>query len=335
MKHKKLKSMFCLSFLLMNIFALPLQVAAAEGTLKKEAVIVVEEREEYSEVAENTFPETIKENGKTYTRNALDYTLGEMEYLDKREKTVELTDEPKGTMTEDGVTYDLVASESTERIVGVTSQAVTAYEDYDHAISYGDVPATKTVRAINELTGEPEAVVCTLSGIVPMGWETVNNQMTVTFHDYDASFYEWNGWILERNDMTPPLAGLESELLASVGAAEGSTITGYSWAGEPYVVDGVTYRDATATVQQRVQMYRANYTGTLDQEQMETVYHATYSAVDTTGNFIRTVNVSAEYVQETSYVPYVMAGIGIVILAALIVAILFFLKRKKERKVGE
>ena len=105
---------------------------------------------------------------------------------------------------------------------------------------------------------------------------------TITFQEYDASVYEWNGNLLPRNDEVPPLAGYESQLLESVGAAEGSQVTGLSWVGEPYEAEGVLYRDAVATVQQVVTLYRADYHGQIHEaEQKGVVYRNTMSTGST------------------------------------------------------
>ena len=157
-------------------------------------------------------------------------------------------------------------------------QTVTAYDDYDYVIAESDVPATKTVTETNRITGEPEEVICNLTGIHPAGMVMANNTMTVTFTNYDAAYYEWNGNYIPRNDEIPPLSGYEAQLLENAGAAAGSIITGYSWNGDAYLVNGVLCRDAIANVQQPVQMYRAEYSGVI-QIPKETVYKAIYETL--------------------------------------------------------
>ena len=138
-------------------------------------------------------------------------------------------------------------------------QTVTAYDDYDYAVTEDDIPATKTVTETNQITGEQEEVICSFTGIHPVRIVMVNNAMTITFENYDAAYYEWNGNYIPRNDDIPQLAGYEDQLLASAGAAEGSVITGISWSGEPYEADGRLCRDAPQQWEQQIQVYRANY----------------------------------------------------------------------------
>ena len=130
-----------------------------------------------------------------------------------------------------------------------------------------------------------------------------------------------------------PLAGYESQLLESVGAAEGSQITGLSWAGEPYEAEGVLYRDAVATVQQVVTLYRADYNGQIHEaEQKGVVYRNTYEAPDPQGEIQYTVKATAEYTQLSDpRIAYLLTGAGIAIFIGAVVLILILLSRKKQK----
>ena len=155
--------------------------------------------------------------------------------------------------------------------------------------------------------------------------------MTITFSNYDAAYYEWNGNYIAHNDQMPPIAGYEVQLLAQAGVDDGEIIDCY-YTGDPYTVDGVVYRDAAATVRQRVQVYRANYTGTITTPtETETVYKAVYSTPDLEGDVELTVRASADYVA-VSILPYIFAGAGILVVAALIIIILIILSKKKKEQ---
>ncbi len=210
-------------------------------------------------------------------------------------------------------------------------QTVTAYDDYDYVIAESDVPATKTVTETNRITGEPEEVICNLTGIHPAGMVMANNTMTVTFTNYDAAYYEWNGNYIPRNDEIPPLSGYEAQLLENAGAAAGSIITGYSWNGDAYLVNGVLCRDAIANVQQPVQMYRAEYSGVI-QIPKETVYKAIYETEDVDGAKEYTVKATAVYAEKKTVLPYILTGAGILILIGAVIAILMMLSKKEERR---
>lgn len=331
MKRTHLKcTALTLSFLLM----IPLQVSAAGMNLTKEITLLASSEEETEKQAEEKFEQYIEEDGKKYELADVEYELIKTEYLDKKEKTVELKEEPMKTMIEDGVEYTLKSSEKSEKVIEESAeQTVTAYDDYDHVVTAEDVPVAKTVTAVNKITGEEEQVICNFTGISTAGTTIVENTMTITFSNYDAAYYEWNGNYIPKNDAVPPLAGYENSLLESVGAAEGSTVSEYHWSSDPYTVDGVVYRDAAATVQQQVQMYRANYVGQIA-PQKDTVYKAVYEMPDTEGNKEFTIKAIATYSKvEKSYVPYVIAaGVGLALIAGLVTFILIILAKKKKQK---
>lgn len=333
MKNKYLKKGLVFSLLL--AFVLPLQVTAAGEPLIKEMTIKAASEAEYKELAEAEFAQQITENGKDYTLDHIDYEITDTQYLDKKEKVIDVTGEPEQTLTEQGVVYTLENAEKQEQDEA-EPQIVTAYDDYDHPVSESDVPGTKDVTATNSETGEEETVTCSLTGIEPAGITTVDTVMTITFSNYDASYYSWNGTYIARNDQTPPLAGYEDELLAYCNAEAGSEITGYYWAGEPYTSNGVLCRDAAANVRQNVRMYRANYQGEIATPEQEPVYAATYTAPDPDGAVQLTVTATATYIQESSVLPYyIAAGAGILVLIILIVGILIILSKKKKEKAKE
>lgn len=333
MKKRILRSTaLTLSFLLMMI---PLQVSAAGMNLTKESTFLAssEEEEELEKLAEEKFEQYIEEDGKKYELTDIEYELIETKYLNKKEKSIELKEEPQKTMKEDGVEYTLKSCDKSEKVVENEVQTVTAYDDYDYEVTAAGVPVAKTVTAVNKITGAEEQVICNFTGISTAGTTTVENTMTITFSNYDAAYYEWNGNYIPRNDAVPPLAGYEDSLLDSVGAAEGSTVSEYHWSSDPYTVDGVVYRDAVATVQQQVQMYRANYVGQIA-PQKETVYKAVYETPDTEGNKEFTIKAIATYSKvEKSYVPYVIAaGVGLALIAGLVTFILILLAKKKKQE---
>lgn len=330
MKKRRIK---CTAFALSLLLLIPLQVSAAGAELEKEITIVTSDYEGAEEQAKDKFEQTIEENGKKYELTDIEYELIETKYLDKKEKSIELKEEPQKTMKEDGVEYTLKSSERIEKATGDSVQIVTAYDDYDYAVTATDAPVAKTVTAVNKITGAEEQVICNFTGISTAGTTTVENTMTITFSNYDAAYYEWNGNYIPRNDAVPSLAGYEDSLLESVGAAEGSTVSEYHWSSDPYTVDGVVYRDAVATVQQQVQMYRANYVGQIA-PQKETVYKAVYETPDTEGNKEFTVKAIATYSKVESQLPYIIAGIGLFLLLILIVMIVYVIsKKKKENSV--
>lgn len=317
---------------IVSMALLPQQVSAAGESLTKELVITAANEADYKNQAEKAFAMEIEEDGQKYERTEIRYEVTDTKYLDKKEKVVETTD-PAETIKENGMEYTLVKFEEPKEI----EQTVTAYDDYDHVVTAADVPSTKDTVVTDEATGEQETVTCSLTGVAPAGTTTIDNVMTITFSNYDAAYYAYNGNYIAHNDQTPPIAGYEDQLLTQAGAAAGSVITGCTWNGEPYSVDGVTYRDAVANVRQPVQMYRANYEGTMLVQDTDATGQAYYSGPDPDGDVELTVTATAVYtlLQTTSYVPYILAGAGILILVALIIILLMTAaKKRKESELG-
>lgn len=327
MKNKHLQKGLIFSFLLTFMLSSPLQVIAAEEAITKELTITAQSEQDYKKQAEEAFALEITENGQKYKRTEIRYEITEIEYLDKKEKVVE-TAVPAETIMEGDLEYTLVSFKEPEKI----EQTVTAYDDYDHPITVADVPATKDTTVTDEATGEQKTVTCSLTGVSPAGTMTVDNVMTITFSNYDAAYYDYNGSYIARDDQTPPIAGYEDQLLAQAGASSGSVITGCSWSGQPYSVDGVMYRDAVANVRQPVQMYRANYEGTIMTQDPEATGTATYSGPDLDGRVELIVNAMASYIPITSYMPYIVTAAGIFLLLLLIVLIIYLFTKKKKGK---
>lgn len=327
MKRNRRIAVLCLASML-SVIVLPQQISAAGGNLTKELTITASSEKDYKEQAEEAFALELEQDGMKYERTEIRYEVIDTKYLDKKEKVIEAAN-PAETITEGGVEYILVEFKAPAEI----EQRVSAYDDYDHPVTAADVPATKDTTVTDEATGEQKTVTCSLTGVSPAGTATVDNVMTLTFGNYDAAYYEWNGSYLPHNDQTPPIEGYEDQLLAQAGAAAGSAITNCSWSGQPYSVDGVMYRDAVANVRQPVQMYRANYEGLLTTQDPDAPGIATYSGDDPDGRVELTVTATATYLPiQISYAPYILAGAGILVLVALVVIILMTAAKKKNKK---
>lgn len=325
-RQNRILAALCLCSVVMSV--LPQQVSAAGEPLTKELEIMASSEQEYKELAESAFDLEIEEDGQKYERAEIRYEVTNTNYLDKKEKVIETAD-PAETVTEDGVEYTLVKFEEPKEI----EQTVTAYDDYDHVVTAADVPATKDTTVTDEATGEQKTVTCSLTGVSPAGTTTVENMMTLTFGNYDAAYYEWNGSYLPHNDQTPPIVGYEDQLLSQAGAPSGSVITSCAWSGQPYSVDGVMYRDAVANVRQPVQMYRANYEGTVLVQDPDAAGQATYSAPDSDGRVELTVTATAVY--EKADVPiynYIVTAIIVIGILALIFFLLYLIAKRKQKK---
>ena len=333
------KRRFLFSFLLMFTLAtaIPQQVSAAEvETLTRQQEFTADSKD-FEGCAQ--FEKDIISEGKQYELKDITYKVLKTDYLDKKEKMVEGESSLKETITENGLVYRLVESEKEEKVLSPERvQAVAAYDDYDYAVTAETVPGTKSVTVTDEATGESVEVACSFVGITIVGSTAVTEDMTITFENYDAAYYEYNGSFIPKNDDVPALAGYEGQLLAGVGAPEGSTITNIEWAGEPYhSEDGLYCRDAVATVQQPTQVYRAAYQGAIiSPEKKVAVYKGTYEAPDKEGRVKYKVQATAFYeAQEKTSIPHMLTGVGIMLLLGASVCVLMILAKKKRKKEEE
>lgn len=352
---KSTKSKMIFSFLLMMCtLANSLNVAAKEKeySIKKENVFVSDSKEDRTNDKKSSFPEVIIEEDKQYVLQDISYEVLKEKLLTKVTKEVEsdvIRGEseyvPQQSITEGEIEYKLLKTETEEQVMTeAQAQSVTGYTDYDYNVDSKDVPQTKSIMAVNKVTGQSENVICNLTGVAVNGNDLVTKQMSVTFYEYDSMYFLIGDELVEKNDSSPPLQGHESELLQMVGAEPESKITNMYWAGEPYTTDdGTNCRDAIAEVQQIVNLYRASYSGAmLIPEVTGTKYKSTYEGFDPEGEKEYEIKATATYQlqppaqEKKNMLPvYIGAGIGILILISAVVGILMILAKNKKKQEEE
>lgn len=342
-------------FLVLSVFVsantLSLQAASQSGkTIKKEIQFSSDRPEE---IEATKFEETISENGKTYRLKDIQQEIVDKTPV-KAEKEVEKTVDseaitqgetfnPKETITEEDVTYTLDRIEEKERkTTGGQTQKVTGYTDYDHAVGKTDVPSTKKVTVKDNQTGENKTVTCSLTDVTPLSnqaWE--DTHIDITFISYDSNIFRWNDVTVNKSD-SAPLSGYETQLLQSVGADTSNyRVNRTYWVGEAYTNrDGVLCRNARADVQRKVQYYRANYVGEIKHpEEVSTVYTAFYKGTqftESTEDYVYVIKATATYEQEdNNTMKYVVATVGTLLFLALVVWILFILRKRRNKEKEE
>lgn len=96
----------------------------------------------------------------------------------------------------------------------------------------------------------------------------------------------------------------------------------------------VTCRNARADIEQYVNYYRANYEKRLDKNEVR--YVAAYRAeqtVESQTSFIYERAATAKYEKDDNkIVKYIMAGAGILIFVAIVIAILYVIAKKKKKQ---
>ena len=365
-RRKRLRGSF-FSFLLIGILLIPGGIVQAEDRSEKPEgkngnAKIIREMEYTSRDPdeERPFKEKLREQGKTYPLERVDYTITEeTPVMVDQEVTKEVESdpipegqafEPAPALEEDGLEFRLIEVREKGPAETTVTQKVQAYTDYDWAVSQADVPEEKKISAKNEVTGEAMDVTCRLTGIEAIAdpsWE--DTYIDIVFQEYDAFVFQWESVTVSKDTQTP-LAGYEEQLIRSVGASpEDYRVLRTYWAGEPYTnTDGVLCRNARADVQRKIVWYRANYAAEVPITIREgTVYEAVYqgtSQVEDPEQRIYTIHAKAVYRQqieetepEDAGIPKVVLGIGIglMLLALLTAAVLFWIWKNKKNNGKE
>lgn len=358
MKRRSCNQLLLMGLCLTIASASPVYAKKAE---KSEAPANIEKSTDYEiQAAEGAyekkdlFAEEIVEGGRIYQLGDVNYTVINEEPVTEKEPVIKSVTsdpipaeeqyQPPETLEEDGITYQLDSVTQQNTITAVAyHQAVTGTTTYDHPVDAGNVPKEKTVTAKNEATGEEVTVTCKLDRVEPSDSRQVTKTFPVTYYDYGADAYVFNGHEIANDDNRPALNGYEAELLASAGYdASAWSITSIEWSGEPYESSGQICRDAVATISGQQQNYTAYYTGSITGEEQQASY---YTAVYTGTKEIIVENQNKYHIRATAeyelqpeaenkvaeILKAISIGLGILVLAGLVILILYILsKHKKE-----
>lgn len=312
---------------------------SAKNTITKKIVF---QTDDINESRDDEFEGVIKEDGKSYQLEKITYDL-----LEKSPKEVEVTKNvesdilpmdqtytPQETITEDGVTYTLVSTDTKESVLEEAyTQPVTGYTDYSYPISIGSAPATKDISVINARTGQQQTVTCSLTDVTRLSDEYEDTYIDIVYESYDADTFVWGDTLVSKNETTPEINN--GQLLASVGADPNTyTVKNVYWTGQPYTdTSGVLCRNARADVQRKINYYRANYSGSINQEAINGIqYISTYTGLsaDENSGYTYEIQATAHYTPQSGQTALIIAGIGIFIFAVLIIVLLYLLSKKKE-----
>lgn len=289
------------------------------------------------------FENTIEKDGKEYELSGISYEIKEKQPVkEKVVKTHTVTSEavpvtaeyiPEETITEDGITYQL---NDCTALAG--SEYIQTYTQEVEYLDTDQIPERRLI-TIKDAQGNEQQIDGELSNKVSLAsGQWFDTTLSITFSNYDSGVFEWQGHTIIAQDSAQPLMGYEAELLQSVGADPSSNrITSTQWAGDPYTVDGIIYRDAVAYVQYFVPYVRATYTGTVTYLQYEANYAAEVEQ-DSNTDYDYTIIASANYMEKTVSIGKIIAviSIGVAAIALLAVVILLLLaKQKKQKKSTE
>lgn len=338
MKNKKIISFFVVAAALLTAST---PVLAAENNIYTKTVNFKAENEQ-----ENIpdFNKEIIKDGQKYSLSGVSVrTLKktpqkEVQYLTKEVETVVDAQEeyaPPDELQDNNFLYHLSNVVQEPISTPGEGQLVTGFVDYQYPIKQADVPKTKVISTTSPVTGETIEVTADFKNLVQQGGGWKPNYIDIKFYNMDADYFEWNGIQIEGNQ-EQPLQGYEQELLASVGAnRDTSRVIRTYWTSDVYTDEnGETCRNARADIEQYVNYYRANYEKILDKKEVR--YVATYQTeqtVESQTSFIYERAATARYEKvDNEIVKYIMAGAGILIFVAIIIAILYVIAKKKKKQ---
>lgn len=134
------------------------------------------------------------------------------------------------------------------------------YEAVEDAAS---VPETVDIQV--RQGGQRATAICQAQNkTVLREWWSEDFSFPVTFHTYDAEFYELGDCLIPYNEERPQLEGCELQLLNAIGVSpEAYEITQLQWAGDAYRDgEGMLCRDAVAGGRKLLRDYQVRYEGT-------------------------------------------------------------------------
>ncbi len=292
---------------------------------------------------EKQFPKEKTFDGQTYQRKHVTYEVLKEEpgkEKKKAERIIQSAPLVKGTdhpfpkeETVDGGVYRL--QEVTEREIEPYRQNVSGYNEYGYEISRQAVPQTKEISVKNEKTGEEETVSCRLSEVRLADHVWVDSDIAITFQGYDSNSLEWQGLVLANDMGENPLTGYETELLQSVELSDSTgQVSDTYWTSGTYInEEGSVCRDAKADIQKLVPVYRAEYQGEIVTSYVvKTAVYQGEQETDSETDINYTIKATAVYEKTDNHLPYIFAGVGILIAVALIIVILMILAKKGKEK---
>lgn len=166
---------------------------------------------------------------------------------------------------EDGILYELECWSAVPVTIPSLSRKVQKEILYDRTEGVTALPDTIEITAQDKERGQTATAVCLPEEqeVVREAWQD-GFMFTVTFHTYEAGYYELADRLIPYNDEKPELEGCEDLLLELAGLSpEDYRVTYVTWSGDAYRDEtGNQCRDAAAFGQKRLRDYRVKYSGT-------------------------------------------------------------------------
>lgn len=355
---------------LFGIFAVVMVAGLASVTTDTYAAESYKVTEKYTDKdakKEYNFDNTVEKDGVTYRLSDVKYDAIEKKVPADVTKTLEMKSELttyadaefSETVEKDGITYKLTGVE--KNVTGVAGR--TQY--HEESVNYNEVTGDKAISdTINTTVTDPvtgkdyEVTLSLVSKKVVKSASSDEFKFDITFYVTNGRYFRYKDNLVTYNENTPDVMQFSDEILSDLNLdPELYKINSIEWDGEAYTnKDGVLCRKAAAVGNRVINDYEVVYGGDynlpadVNAYQWVGKYEATVNdPVGGTGYDITATATYTEYiagqveaneekVKSSGFITFVknhpatFAGVSVLIIAALVIVFLFFLRVRKSNK---
>ena len=355
---------------LFGIFAVVMVAGLASVTTNTYAAESYKVTEKYTDKdakKEYNFDKTVEKDGVTYQLSDVKYDAIEKKVPADVTKTLEMksalttyADAEFGeTVEKDGITYKLAGVE--KDVTGVAGR--TQY--HEEIVNYNEVTGDKAISdTINStvtdpVTGKDYGVTLSLvSKKVVKSAVSDEFKFDITFYVTNGRYFRYKDKLVTYNENTPDVMQFSDEILSDLNLdPELYKINSIEWDGEAYTnEDGVLCRKAAAVGNRVINDYEVVYGGDYHLPADANAYNwvGKYEATvnDPVGGTEYDITATATYTEyiagqveaneekanSSGFITFVknhpaaFAGVSVLIIAALVIVFLFFLKVRKSNK---
>ena len=340
----KLPEIFCIAVSLVFMSSVALPVLAVESSVSKTEIFYSEDKEQ-----KRDFPAEIEQNGNKYELADVSYKiLSEKAEIQNVRKTSETVIENLYSKS-----VDNIPQTKNITVDGKDYQAKFESVSYENMVIKNRQANVKTTLYLteNEIsdnilyeyddndTGNKVQVTLHKKDVKETG-ETKTKMVTfpVVFHRYDSEQFIINGKIVTVNRGDSPVSreyfgDIKAESHYSNFSGE---VTDIKWNGQPYVSNGETLRNATATLTEALKVYAVSYSDTVklpDTEGYKAILNYCTEVLEPTGIVTYEIEATANYYLIPKDNTAVFIGIGILIMAILLAMVLVVIVKKKKNRV--
>lgn len=189
---------------------------------------------------------------------------------------------PENTIELDGKTYHLQNYEVVETVIEEKTVRAGDTITYGAVEQIDKIPAVAEVEILNEDTGAVVKKTVPLKEYEYTDYRWVNGfSFPITVEDADADYFALDDSLIPNREDSP-FSGYETALLNYIGVSpDAYQIDSVEWQSDPWVENGIVYRQATAYGKKLVANVTATYEGmvTIDSYKANTV-HAAYKFIE-------------------------------------------------------